>query len=493
MRLRSERASCCWPSRCCDRVAAADAAADDVGRDAARGPLREVRLERRPGRPARRGRRQLAIEHVERQVVVEVAVVVGARGAQLRLGRAAACRRWPCRCRRGAACGSSRRCRAAPLGIAARPGMSGAVVGMPAVTNVRVRRLRTLTLMRWREALAAWPGRPGARGRCPRACRLRLLPAPAVEHVEALGLPVGGLLGLDAQQLAAVARPVERAVVVVPGERGRLRARRCRAPRSRSPTTASRRRARAPRSARATATPSGEQRGRAGVGEPQLLEPQEARARAAPAARRAGTRPRSRARRPAPRRASPAARARRAGSRCAPRRGQNASSAASDDQHRAAERDHESASTGRCRGRARARRAARRCRGRCRRPARPSRSGRSSSSATPPAEQRERERQQADDGDRRDHRAGGRSAAPAPQQPDHREQRRAERVPRAAGAAGSSITIQCSDAERGQREERDAARERERQQRAGGRSTCGGAGRRRAPRCAAPARCRGAR
>ena len=35
------------------------------------------------------------------------------------------------------------------FGIAARPGMSGAVVGMPAVTNVRVRRLRTLTLMRW--------------------------------------------------------------------------------------------------------------------------------------------------------------------------------------------------------------------------------------------------------------------------------------------------------------------------------------------------------
>jgi hypothetical protein len=47
------------------------------------------------------------------------------------------------------------------LGIAARPGMSGGAVGMPAVMNVRVRRLRTLTLMRWvkRSRIAGSTGR----------------------------------------------------------------------------------------------------------------------------------------------------------------------------------------------------------------------------------------------------------------------------------------------------------------------------------------------
>ena len=42
-------------------------------------------------------------------------------------------------------------------------------------------------------------------------------PLAAVERVEHLGLPVGLDLGLDPQQLAPVARPVERRVAVVPG------------------------------------------------------------------------------------------------------------------------------------------------------------------------------------------------------------------------------------------------------------------------------------
>ena len=70
---------------------------------------------------------------------------------------------------------------------------------------------------------------PGPRGSCASgalAAAARILaPAAAVEQRQVARLPVRRPAGLDAQQLAAVARPVERAVVVVPAERHRLRRR----------------------------------------------------------------------------------------------------------------------------------------------------------------------------------------------------------------------------------------------------------------------------
>ena len=98
-------------------------------------------------------------------------------------------------------------------------------------------------------------------------------PVVAVEVVEVHRLPVGGLARLDAQQLAPVARPVERSVAVLPAEARGLRGGVAERPglvveprpvgveRGRRDQAEDRHR-------------DGEHRGRAGVADPQALEPQ---------------------------------------------------------------------------------------------------------------------------------------------------------------------------------------------------------------------------
>ena len=146
---------------------------------------------------------------------------------------------------------------------------------MPAPTNVSVSRLRSVTLIRWDQRAKAAARERQLLARALAALARVAAPDPAVEQVEVARLPVRGVARLDAQQLAAVARPVQRAVVVVPREAHRLRARASRAPSSRSRTTARACRAPARRRAPATATPTRDDAGRGRVADPQLLQPQE--------------------------------------------------------------------------------------------------------------------------------------------------------------------------------------------------------------------------
>ena len=105
--------------------------------------------------------------------------------------------------------------------------------------------------------------------------RLVLGPAAPVEAVEVGGLPVRRPLGgVHAQQLAAVARPVERAVVVVPAEGGRAR----RGGAERPALVVPPRRVAVQRRGqheRHHGHSGGHQPGVAGVADAQLLEPQE--------------------------------------------------------------------------------------------------------------------------------------------------------------------------------------------------------------------------
>ena len=434
-----------------------DSAAEALAPAAARRVAERRELDRTAGAPVRPFAGRPERHERCRPVGASQSLVGRGRRRAARARSAAACRRRPCRrrppspSRRGEDAAAQREALLVARSPSATPAVTNVVAGEVAHRDAGCSCVHARGSASSRELALR---RPRAS-----ALVLRASTRPS-KHVEVARLPVGRARAPHAQQLAAVARPVERAVVVVPVEGRRTSPRRRRAPSSRSPTTGCRpSSAGAAISAQRRGHAGGDRAGGARVAQAQLLEPQEGEheQRQQRAAQELVVEVERRRR--ASRRAHEQRSARRAGSpmrprgaartRAAPRRATST---------RAAERDHGPRPRRRPRGRARAR------------------PGSASMPRLMPDDQlapavgaqqlvgRRRRRAARARAPRRatrgrgDRRGAAPAAAPRPSRPSDRERATPSAYRARSGAAGSSSTIQCRRRTRRARQNASRAR-----------------------------------